>query len=63
MPYPAPGSLSDDDTYAVVAYLLNLNWIVPDDATLDKSSLPKIRMPNRDGFIPEPEFRAITNSR
>ncbi|MDR6291470.1 cytochrome c [Inquilinus ginsengisoli] len=63
MPYPAPGSLSDDDTYAVVAYLLNLNRIVPADVTLDKSSLPKIRMPNRDGFIPEPEFRAITNSR
>ncbi|WP_343712014.1 cytochrome c [Inquilinus sp.] len=63
MPYPAPGSLSDDDTYAVVAYLLNLNGIVPAGATLDKSSLPKITMPNRDGFIPEPEFRVITNSR
>jgi len=63
MPYPAPGSLSDDDTYAVVAYLLSLNGIVPADATLDKASLPKIEMPNRDGFIPEPEFRVITNSR
>jgi cytochrome c len=63
MPYPAPGSLSDDDTYAVVAYLLSLNGIVPGDATLDRSSLPKIRMPNRDGFIPEPEFRVIENSR
>lgn len=63
MPYPAPGSLSDDDTYAVVAYLLSLNGIVPEDATLDRSSLPKIRMPNRDGFIAEPEFRVIENSR
>lgn len=63
MPYPAPGSLSDDDTYAVVAYLLSLNGIVPADETLDRSSLPKILMPNRDGFVPEPEFRVITNSR
>lgn len=63
MPYQAPGSLSVDDTYAVAAYILNLNGILPDDATLDKESLPKIRMPNRDGFIPEREFREITNSR
>lgn len=63
MPYQAPGSLSADDTYAVAAYILNLNGIVPADAKLDKETLPKIRMPNRDGFIPESEFRKITNSR
>jgi mono/diheme cytochrome c family protein len=63
MPYPTPGSLSDDETYAVVAYLLNLNGILPDSATLDRATLPKIQMPNRDGFIPEPEFRTIRNSR
>ncbi|WP_340117881.1 cytochrome c [Pelagibius sp. 7325] len=63
MPYPAPGSLSDDETYALVAYLLNLNGIVPEDARLDQSNLAKIRMPNRDGFVPDPEFRTITNSR
>ena len=63
MPYQAPGSLSVDDTYAVTAYLLNLNGILPDDAKLDQVSLPKVQMPNRDGFIPEPEFRKITNSR
>lgn len=62
MPYQAPGSLSADDTYAVAAYILNLNGILPDDGKLDKDSLPKIRMPNRDGFIPEPEFSKITNS-
>jgi cytochrome c len=61
MPYPAPGSLSTDDTYAVAAYILNLNGILPEDATLDKNTLPKIKMPNRDGFIPEPEFRDIKN--
>ena len=56
MPYQAPGSLSNDDTYAVVAYLLSLNGIVPADAELDKDSLPKVRMPNRNGFIPDAEF-------
>jgi S-disulfanyl-L-cysteine oxidoreductase SoxD len=63
MPYQAPGSLSNSDYYALVAYLLNRNGLLPDDATLDKQSLPKIKMPNRDGFVPEPEFRHITNSR
>jgi len=63
MPYQAPGSLSDDDTYSVVAYILSLNGILPTDAKLDKETLPKVKMPNRDGLIPEPEFRNITNSR
>jgi cytochrome c len=63
MPYQAPESLSVDDTYAVVAYILNLNGILPADGKLDKVTLPKIKMPNRDGFIPEPEFRKITNSK
>jgi cytochrome c len=56
MPYQAPGSLSDDATYAVAAYILNLNGILPADAKLDRESLPKIRMPNRGGFVPDPEF-------
>ncbi len=56
MPYQAPGSLSNDDTYAVAAYILSLNGILPADGNLDRDSLPKVRMPNRDGFVPEPEF-------
>lgn len=63
MPYQAPGSLSADDTYAVTAYILNLNGIISADGKLDKETLPKIKMPNRDGFIPEPEFNKITNSK
>jgi hypothetical protein len=63
MPYQAAGSLSVDDTYAVAAYILNLNGILPADAKIDQETLPRIRMPNRNGFIPEPEFRNITNSR
>ena len=62
MPYQAPGSLSNDDYYSLAAYILSLNGIVPPDARLDKETLPKVKMPNRDGFIPEPEFRKITNS-
>jgi cytochrome c len=63
MPYPAPGSLSADDIYAVTAYTLNLNGILPEDAKLDKKTLPKIAMPNRDGFVPEPAFRQTLRQR
>ena len=56
MPYPAPGSLSTDDTYAVAAYILSLNGILPADGKLDRQSVPKIEMPNRDGFSPDPAF-------
>lgn len=58
MPYQAPGSLSVDDTYAVSAYILSLNGIIPADGQLDKQSLPQVKMPNRDGFIPDPVFGA-----
>jgi cytochrome c len=63
MPYPAPQTLSDDDAYAVVAYILSLNGIVSGDATLGRATLPLIRMPNRDGFVPDREFSMIRNSR
>lgn len=56
MPYQAPGSLSNDDTYAVAAYILHLNGILPADGKLDRDSLPNIKMSNRDGFVPQPEF-------
>ena len=53
MPFGAPGSLSNDDVYAVTAYVLNLNNIVPNGSTLDATSLAAIKMPNREGFIDE----------
>ncbi len=56
MPYQAPGSLSNDDTYAVAAYILYLNGILPADGKLDREGVPRIKMPNHDGFVPEPEF-------
>jgi S-disulfanyl-L-cysteine oxidoreductase SoxD len=51
MPMDAPATLSDDEIYAVSAYVLYLNRIVGLDERLDAKSLPRIRMPNRDGFI------------
>ncbi|HWK86264.1 MAG TPA: cytochrome c [Xanthobacteraceae bacterium] len=50
MPMPMPHTLSADDVYALTAYVLNLNNIVPDDFVADKTSLPKVKMPNRDNF-------------
>jgi cytochrome c len=51
MPFPRPGSLSADETYGLVAYLLFLNGIVPEDAVMDQASLPKVQMPARDKFV------------
>ncbi|MFS2014193.1 c-type cytochrome [Azospirillum sp. CT11-132] len=52
MPWNAPKSLSDDDVYAVLAYLLNLAEIVPDDFTLTDATIRDVqqRMPNRNGM-------------
>ena len=54
MPQNAPQSLSNDDVYAVSAYILNLNGLLPPDATLDARSLAAIRMPNRNMFVGDP---------
>jgi cytochrome c len=54
MPMNAPQSLSDDDVYAVSGYVLHLNGLAPEEAVLDAQSLAAIRMPNRDGFVPDP---------
>ena len=54
MPLTAPQTLSNDQVYAVTAYVLQLNGLVPDDAKMDAKSLAAIRMPNRDGFVPDP---------
>ncbi|WP_158814809.1 c-type cytochrome [Methylocapsa sp. S129] len=51
MPFNAPQSLSPDEVYAVSAYVLFLNHLVPADAILDAKTLPKVAMPNRDAFV------------
>ncbi len=52
MPFNAPQSLTPDQVYAVSAYVLHLNGIVPDGAVLDAAALPRVVMPNRNGFVP-----------
>jgi cytochrome c len=54
MPQNAPESLSNDDVYALSAYILNLNGLLPANATLDAKSLPAIKMPNRKMFVADP---------
>lgn len=53
MPFPEPGSLEDDEVYSLVAYLLFLNDIIGEDAVMDRETLPGVRMPARDRFVPD----------
>ena len=53
MPPKQEGSLSASDIYALTAFILNRNEIIPESQAIDAASLPKIKMPNRDGFIPQ----------
>ena len=54
MPFSAPQSLSPEEVYSVVAWLLHQNGILAEDSILDAPSLAAIRMPNRNGFVPDP---------
>jgi cytochrome c len=54
MPFNAPGSLSNADVYAVTAYILASGHVIPNSEVVDAKSLPKVKMPNRDGFIVDP---------
>jgi len=56
MPWDRPKSLTDDEVYAVSAYILNLNGIIGANDVMDAQSLPKVAMPNREGFIPFPRY-------
>ena len=51
MPYTQPQSLSNDEVYAVTAYLLNLNGIIGDNDEINARTLPSVRMPNQANFI------------
>jgi mono/diheme cytochrome c family protein len=51
MPITNPQSLSNEEAYAVTAYILSLDNVVPMNATLDAQSLPRVQMPNKDGFV------------
>jgi len=53
MPPDKPGSLRDDEVYGLVAFLLAANELIPQDAVVDAASLPKVKMPARDHFVPD----------
>jgi S-disulfanyl-L-cysteine oxidoreductase SoxD len=52
MPVPKPGSLTHDEVYALTAFLLYRNGIIAETDVMDDKSLPKVEMPNRNGFVP-----------
>ena len=51
MPWQQPKSLTNDEVYAVTAYILSLNKIIGDNEVMSAESLPNVQMPNRDGFV------------
>jgi cytochrome c len=54
MPFHAPGSLSDDEVYAVTAFILGETDIIGRDDVVNAETLPQVQMPNRDGFVSDP---------
>lgn len=54
MPPAAPQSLAPHEVYSLVAWILYRNEILAEEAVLDARTLPAVRMPNRDGFVPDP---------
>ena len=61
MPMDRPQSLTDDETYAVSAYILHLNGLIPADAVMGPDTLAKVQMPNRNAFMVDdrPDFKAV----
>ena len=60
MPLGREGSLKPDEVYALTAFLLFKNDVIKEDDVLDQQSLPKVNMPNRDGFAMAPEWKPKT---
>jgi len=51
MPYPQPRTLSNEEVYALTAYVLYLNKLIGENEVMNAETLPKVKMPNRDNFI------------
>ena len=51
MPWQAPRTLTDDEVYALTAYILALNKLIGENDVMNAETLPKVKMPNRDNFI------------
>jgi len=54
MPYPTPGVLNPDQVYALTAFILEMNGVISADTVLTEATLPRVHMPNRDGFVSDP---------
>ena len=54
MPFDKPGLLKPSEVYAVSAFILTINGIIGENDVMDSRTLPKVRMPNRDGFVADP---------
>src|SRR5436189_2903415 len=54
MPFDRPGLLQPPEVYAAAAYVLQLNGIIDEDFVIDATTLPRVKMPNRDGFVADP---------
>jgi cytochrome c len=57
MPLGREGTLTANEVYALTAFLLNINGVIPEDAIMDRESLPKIKMPNRESWAPLPDWK------
>ena len=57
MPLYGEGTLTADEVYALTAFLLNINGVIPNDAVMDARSLPEVRMPNREAWAPLPDWK------
>ena len=53
MPLDRPGTLTHNQVYSLVAFIFTMNGITGENDVMDAKTLPKIRMPNRDGFVPD----------
>ncbi len=57
MPLFREGTLTADEVYALTAFLLNINGVIPEDAVMDDQSLPRVNMPNREAWAPLPDWK------
>jgi cytochrome c len=60
MPLGREGTLTPDEVYALTAYLLFLNKVIPEDTVLDEKSLPKVKMPIGEGYARLPDWKPRT---
>lgn len=63
MPLTAPGSLTSNEVYSLVAFILSRNGIIPENAVMDEKSLPRVVMPNRNGFFRSAQSEKLARPR